>query len=123
MIRYFTLYYRTYTKIENVIMNPMTHHPNSTMISFLPVLYHSSTLKNCFEYLKIIPRHHIFSYVSTVVCSSNRKRLLRSIAIRPMISLHPHNNSVCINLSVMSDSLQPHGLKPSRLLSSWDFPG
>ena len=25
--------------------------------------------------------------------------------------------------SVMSDSLQPHGLKPTRLLCPWDFPG
>ena len=25
--------------------------------------------------------------------------------------------------SVMSDSLQPHGLKPTRLLHPWDFPG
>ena len=25
--------------------------------------------------------------------------------------------------SVMSDSLQPHGLQPTRLLHSWDFPG
>ena len=25
--------------------------------------------------------------------------------------------------SVMSDSLQPHGLQPTRLLCPWDFPG
>ena len=25
--------------------------------------------------------------------------------------------------SVVSDSLQPHGLKPARLLCHWDFPG
>ena len=25
--------------------------------------------------------------------------------------------------SVMSDSLQPHGLKPAKLLCPWDFPG
>ena len=25
--------------------------------------------------------------------------------------------------SIMSDSLQPHGLYPARLLCSWDFPG
>ena len=37
---------------------------------------------------------------------------------------------VCINLcvcvlsrSVMSDSLQPHGLQPTRLLCPWDSPG
>ena len=29
---------------------------------------------------------------------------------------------VCVS-SVMSDSLQPHGVKPARLLCPWDFPG
>jgi len=27
------------------------------------------------------------------------------------------------SLSVLSDSLQPHGLQPTRLLRPWDFPG
>ena len=31
--------------------------------------------------------------------------------------------SVCVSRSVMSDSLQPQGLQPSRLLCSWNFPG
>ena len=30
---------------------------------------------------------------------------------------------VCDSCSVMSDSLQPHGLQPARLLHPWDFPG
>ena len=30
---------------------------------------------------------------------------------------------VCVSLSVMSNSLRPHGLYPSRLLCSWDSPG
>ena len=30
---------------------------------------------------------------------------------------------VCVSRSVVSDSLQPHGLKPTRLLCPWDFPG
>ena len=29
---------------------------------------------------------------------------------------------VCVSLSVVSDSLRPHGLKPTRLLCAWDFP-
>ena len=33
------------------------------------------------------------------------------------------NICMCISHSVMSDSLQYHGLQPSRLLSPWDFPG
>ena len=28
-----------------------------------------------------------------------------------------------ISCSVVSDSSQPHGLQPSRLLRPWDFPG
>ena len=31
--------------------------------------------------------------------------------------------SESVSCSVMSDSLQPHGLKPTRLLHPWGFPG
>ena len=31
--------------------------------------------------------------------------------------------SLCVSRSVVSDSLQPHGLQPTRLLCPWDFPG
>ena len=31
--------------------------------------------------------------------------------------------SIQFNCSVVSDSLQPHGLQPTRLLCPWDFPG
>ena len=35
-----------------------------------------------------------------------------------------HCVCVCVcTCSVMSDSLQPHGLKPTRLLCPWNFPG
>ena len=30
---------------------------------------------------------------------------------------------VCVSRSVVSDSLQPHGLWPARLLCSWNSPG
>ena len=30
---------------------------------------------------------------------------------------------VCVNHPVVSESLQPHGLQPTRLLCPWDFPG
>ena len=30
--------------------------------------------------------------------------------------------SVCVSCSVISDSLQPHGLEPLRRLCLWDFP-
>ena len=29
----------------------------------------------------------------------------------------------CVSRSVVPDSLQPHGLQPTRLLCPWDFPG
>ena len=30
---------------------------------------------------------------------------------------------VCVSHSVLSNSMQPHGLQPARLLCSWGFPG
>ena len=35
----------------------------------------------------------------------------------------PGHYQVSISRSVVSDSLQPHGLQPARLLCPWDFPG
>ena len=32
-------------------------------------------------------------------------------------------SSMCVNYSVVSDSLQPHGLQPARLLGPWNSPG
>ena len=31
--------------------------------------------------------------------------------------------AVCVSCSVLCDSLQPHGLQPTRLLCPWDSPG
>ena len=37
---------------------------------------------------------------------------------------HPTQRDLCMGLcSVMSDSLWPHGLQPTKLLWSWNFPG
>jgi len=36
---------------------------------------------------------------------------------------NPFCSHPCSVTSVMSDSLQPHGLKPTRLLCPWNFPG
>ena len=45
--------------------------------------------------------------------------------VRPKRGLgSPLTRFVCVlSHSVMSDSLQPHGLQSSRLLCQWDFPG
>ena len=37
--------------------------------------------------------------------------------------VHGVTKSESVSHSVVSDSLRPHGLQPSRLLCSWDFPG
>ena len=53
----------------------------------------------------------------------------------PLILLHSQAGSLLLappgkpksvikwSCSVLSDSLRPHGLQPTRLLHSWDFPG
>ena len=35
----------------------------------------------------------------------------------------PAASGACVSHSVVSASLQPHGLWPARLLHPWDFPG
>ena len=37
--------------------------------------------------------------------------------------LQDHKVRVRVSCSVVSDSLRPHGLQPTRLLSPWNFPG
>ena len=37
--------------------------------------------------------------------------------------LTPQSESKSVSHSVLSDSLQPRGLQPARLLCPWDFPG
>ena len=37
--------------------------------------------------------------------------------------LHSATESETVSRSVVSSSLQPHGLKPNRLLCPWNFPG
>ena len=37
--------------------------------------------------------------------------------------VEPPISVLCLVTPVMSDSLQPHGLYPTRLLCPWDFPG
>ena len=38
-------------------------------------------------------------------------------------SIYMRYGGVGVSRSVMPDSLRPHGLQPTRLLCSWDFPG
>ena len=41
----------------------------------------------------------------------------------PFPSPMPESEKWRVSRSVMSDSLRPHGLQPTRLLHPWDFPG
>jgi len=55
----------------------------------------------------------------------------RSILTKILCGLYNHTRlapatpipNTCLCHSVMSDSLRPHGLQPTRLLHPWDFPG
>ena len=64
----------------------------------------------------ILLRLHIFAKCWAVWFSRKRAKLeLGSITCQPQC--------VCVSHSVVSYSLQSHGLKPARLLCPWDFPG
>ena len=39
------------------------------------------------------------------------------------IYVHIYKPAACQVASVVSDSVRPHGLQPTRLLHPWDFPG
>ena len=41
----------------------------------------------------------------------------------PTTFIIERNRLCCLVASVMSDSLGPHGLQPTRVLRPWDFPG
>ena len=54
--------------------------------------------------------------VCVCVCVCALKNLLHLISLL-------RTSLVCVSCSVMSDSLQPHGMQPSRLLCPWESPG
>ena len=47
--------------------------------------------------------------------------ILKTLLLRSHWGCGSHTS--CVMCSVMSNSLQPHGLEPTRLLSPWNFPG
>ena len=53
----------------------------------------------------------------SLLCTEGTKATLYNYII-----IEPLFVSVCVS-SVMSNSLQPHGLQPTRLLCPWNFPG
>ena len=48
--------------------------------------------------------------------------LISCVCVLKLSKLSSNPWSVCVSLSVMSSSLWPHGLQPTRLLYPWDFP-
>ena len=63
-------------------------------------------------------RHRLAEKMKTcAVCTSTYYIIL----LNPLVEEKVHSERK--SCSVMSDSLQPHGLQPTRLLCPWDFPG
>jgi len=48
-----------------------------------------------------------------------------SACFNPSLLIYPFSSFLlmCVSHSVVSDSLQPHGVWPTSLLHPWDFPG
>ena len=78
--------------------------------------------------LSLIPNHFIDSKSKLINSQKNLKHNLTIIQIRKEYTpktqtwlwQYPAN---CWVTSVVSDSVWPHGLQPTRLLHPWDFPG
>ena len=55
--------------------------------------------------------------------SSMAQRFLGRKSYYIILTVHLFMNVHVLSRSVVSDSLQPHGLQPDRLLCPWDSPG
>ena len=70
--------------------------------------------------------HHLYSF--PLPCPPLPSEFLLFLLLSPFCSLFsPHFLHIYLKVKVkslvVSDSLRPHGLQPTRLLHSWDFPG
>ena len=61
----------------------------------------------------------------SLLCRSARRILTKCNmnCASPLLEPHMDLHACTLSCSVMSDSLQPQGLQPTRLHSPWDFPG
>ena len=84
-----------------------------------------------FSMTRAIPRKKVKSLSNTkswykgILDEGDQKGHLEMIQLTGLNSLfraHTHSHTHR-SRSVMSDSFQPHGLQPTRLLGPWDFPG
>ena len=84
------------------------------------------TARNCLNSLILDFSYELFPLESMETKIANKQNL----SIRTPVSLLNNNTiiltnefeSECISHSVMSNSLQPSGLKPTRLLCPWNSP-
>ena len=96
--------------ISNVIKSFCISLPTSLIIAL--------TLK-LLKLLKVeFPSQRDFKALNTNYSSTFQK-----IVTIYTFSRTVYDGNVCFRHSVMSDSLQPHGLQPARLLCPWNSPG
>ena len=69
-------------------------------------------------------------YYSAIKKNTFELALMRWMKLEPIIQSevsqkekHQYSIAVCCVASVVSDSVRPHGLQPTRLLRPWDSPG
>ena len=75
--------------------------------------------KWCLTIPEMCPKQCLMKSILTI---SKRTGAVSFIGEKTRNSGH-RKSCVCLVTSVMSDSLQPHGLRPSRLLGPWDSLG
>ena len=92
-----------------------------------PSPYHPSGLSQCAS-----PKHPVSCIAPGLAIHFTYDILHVSMPFSQIIPPSPSPTITCIlmerrsvqfSVSVMSDSLSPHGLQPTRLLHPWDFPG
>ena len=104
-----------------------------SVIAFLPLFLSNNTLYIVIKILLNIT--HVFPFESLFVCKAVLLKFMQGWClgsyISPLLFRSPFPTEEwydegmcpCAAASVVSDSLRPHGLWPTRLLCPWDFPG
>ena len=115
----------------------LTQGSNLGLLHSRQILYHSATREAQMgdtKYYYEKPKDSRLKKVQKSCVFYRRKRPSKAPAIcshffsPPMSSVEVNSGvcvyvCVCVSSSVVSDSLQPYGLQPARLLHPWDFLG
>ena len=91
----------------------MPYHPEIPLLRIYP------EGKKKIRTQKDIPTMCVFIHIYTVEYYS----VIKKKEILPLGTTWMGLEGTSVSCSVMSDSLQPHGLQPTRLPSPWDSPG